>query len=725
MNITSNLLASKFVAFFLLLALSVLTHAQTLPPKAEVREVKDVYFGQTISDSYRWMENLKADETQKWIKAQADYARTYLDRLPMRNDILKRLDELSDVGTRVNGLQQRGNLYFYGRRASNENDAKIYVREGLNGAERLLVDPEKIASDGKRRSIDVFNPSPDGKYLLYRSSVGGGEIGELRVVETATGKNMGEIVGGSRFGGGEWLPDGKSFVYNRLQKLAPDAPPTEKYQKSRVYLHVLGTGADTDRAIFGYEVNPNIKLETTFVPFVVVPRGSKYAFAKFFPGFAPNSEVYAAPLDALNQNANTAVQWRKIANLEDEISNLAVHGDDVYLLTYKNAPRYKITRINLKNTDVKQAEVVFPANEAVVENLTAARDALYVQTLDGGIRKIYRVDYKTKKAEPIKLPYDGSTSLALSPKNGDGIFFNLVSWTKSNAYFSYNPKTKRATDTRLVPPIEIDMSGIEAVNVRAKSHDGVNVPLVIIYKKGIKRDGANPVLMEGYGGYATVFTAPFFAFNYLPWLERGGIVALAGVRGGGEYGEEWHLAGKGATKPNTWKDFIACAEFLINEKHTSPEHLGIAGTSAGGILISNAITERPELFGAAISRVGMNNPLFADTTGRSPHLIELGDFTTAEGFRNLLAMDGYYKVKDGVKYPAVMLTHGINDSRVEPWHSAKMAARLQAATTSDKPVLLRIDYDAGHGQGSTKKQLNEQNADTYAFLFEQLGATNR
>jgi len=344
-----------------------------------------------------------------------------------------------------------------------------------------------------------------------------------------------------------------------------------------------------------------------------------------------------------------------------------------------------------------------------------------VQTLDGGTRKIYRVDYKTKKAEPLRLPYEGSASIVGTYPDVDGVYFNLDSWTKSSANFLYDPKTRTATDTRLVPPIGIDMSSLEFVNAKARSHDGVMIPLVIIYKKGLKRNGTNPVLMRGYGAYGIENTSPYFASGSLPWLNRGGIVAITGIRGGGEYGEEWHLAGKGATKSNTWKDFIACAEYLIAEKYTSPAHLGIIGGSAGGILISNSITERPELFGAAISAVGLNNALRAETTSNGvPNIPEFGTFKTEEGFKALLAMDGYHKVKDGVKYPAVMLTHGINDPRVEPWMSAKMAARLQAATASGKPVLLRVDYDAGHGIGSTKKQRNEENADVYAFLFQQL-----
>jgi prolyl oligopeptidase len=725
MHRIQDIFKRKVTAISFLIATSFSISAQNAPPKAQVREVKETYFGQTISDPYRWMEDLKSEETQKWIRAQADYSRAYLDKLPMREDILKELNALSDVGTRVSGIQRRGNLYFYNRRASNENDFRIYVREGLTGAERLLVDPDKIANDGKRRSINGFAVSQDGRYLSYISSIGGSENGEIRIIETSTGKDTGDLIDRARFGSGDWLPDGKSFLYNRLQKLSPGALKTDLYQKSRVYMHVLGTNADTDKAVFGYEVNPNIKLETTPLPFISVPIDSKYMFAIVNSGVSPNSEYYFAPIDAL-KNDLAAIGWRKIANLEDEIASFDVHGDDVYFTTFKNTPRYKVVHVNLKTPDVKQADTVFPSGEAVVETASAARDALYVQTLDGGIRKIYRVDYKTKKAEPIKLPYQGSASIVGSYPDIDGVYFNLDSWTRSPANFLYDPRSMTAADTHLIPPINIDLSSVEAVNAKARSHDGTMIPLVIIYKKGVKRDGTNPVLLNGYGAYGIEVTSPFFFTSALPWLNRGGVIAFAGIRGGGEYGEEWHLAGKGATKPNTWKDFIASAEYLVAEKYTSPKHIGIQGGSAGGILISNAITTRSDLFGAAISSVGLNNTLRAETTPNGvPNIPEFGTFTTEEGFKNLVAMDGYLKVKDGVKYPAVMLTHGINDPRVEPWMSAKMAARLQAATASDKPVLLRIDYDAGHGFGTTKKQRNEEYADGYAFLFQQLGEKAR
>ena len=695
--------------------------AQNGPPKAPVHEVTDTYFGQTVVDPYRWMEDAKSPDTAAWMKGQADYSRAYLDRLPMRAQLLKRFEELSETGVRVSGIQRAANLYFYYRQAPGENDRRLYVRDGFKGTEHLLIDPDKLSSPGKRYSIDSYSPSFDGKFVCYTVSLGGSENGEMRVVETATGRDLGERIDRARFGAGAWMPDGRSFLYNRLQKLAEGAPPTDLYQKSRVYLHVLGANPDADRVVFGYEVDPNIKLGPTPLPFAFVPVNSKYVFTIVNSGVSPNSEYYMTTIDKITQ---TPIPWRRIASLDDDIASADIHGDDLYLNTYRNTPRFKVIHINLAQPDITKAETVFPASEAVVTFIGTAKDALYVQTLDGGVGKLWRVDYKGGPPQAIKLPYDGTSFIGWTDSLTEGLLFGLTSWTKSTAYFAYNPKTQTATDSTLVPPIPIDLSSIESTSVKVKSHDGAMVPLVILYKRGLKRDGATPTLLEGYGAYGIVNTEPFFASNFLPWLERGGVIALAGVRGGGEYGEDWHLAGKEKTKPNTWKDFIACAEYLVHEKYTSPSHLAGQGGSAGGILIGNSIVDRPDLFGAAIDQVGDNNALrFEVTSNGVPNIPEFGSVTTEEGFKALLAMDAYQKVKGGVKYPAVLLTTGINDPRVEPWMSAKMAARLQAATTSNKPVLLRIDYDAGHGFGSTKRQRNEQSADIYAFLFQQLGGS--
>jgi prolyl oligopeptidase len=690
--------------------------AQSMPPKARVDNVTDEYFGVKVTDPYRWMEDLKADETQKWIRAQAEYADRYLQNLPVRDELLKRLREVSAASAQVSQIRRHGNHFFYLRRAPDEQDFKLYVREGLTGAERVLIDPNKVLADGKRYSIQNWNASYDGNYVAYNITASGSETNELFVVETATGKDLGVRIWGTL--DANWLPDGKAFFYQKRRRLPDDAPQIEKYRELITYLHRIGSKVENDKPVFGFGLNPEIKDGTDLLWIVRSDPTWDFALGELWSGVTPDREYYVAPFSSLNQ---TPVPWRKIVDFKDEVSSIDIRGDDLYLRTYKNAPRYKVLRTSLKQPNLNTAQTIFTGGEAVLQRIETQKDALYVGTLDAGNYRIHRIEYETGKSEPIKIPYEGAAYIGATDARDEGIYFNLVSWTKSVAHFRYDPKTKTAQPTNLIPPSPVDMSGIEFSNAKARSHDGTLVPLVIIYKKGLKRDGKNPTIMNGYGSYGFENISPIFYTDALPWLERGGMYVFTGVRGGGEYGEEWAKAGFQQTKPNTWKDFIACAEYLIAEKYTSPKHLGIQGASAGGILISNSIAERPELFGAAHIKVGMTNTVRSETTSNGiVNVPQFGSVKTEAGFNALLAMDGYLKIKDGVKYPAVLLSHGINDARVDPWMSAKMAARLQAASASGKPVLLRIDYDTGHGSGSTRDQQNKLTADEYSFFFEQL-----
>lgn len=706
------------ILFFLLSGVSATDAVEAdAPPKAAVREVSDTYFGTDIADPYRWMEDAKNPEFTSWLKAQAAYASSRIERLPMRGDLFKRLEELSNVNHEVSGARRVGENYFYYKVAPGENDRKLYVRQKLTGAERLLVDPEKLSADGKRYSIAAYSVSQNGRYVSYIVSPGGSEFGELRVLEVASGRDLGERIDRTRWSAGSWLPDGRSFVYWRQRKPDIGAPMTEALQRSRVYLHVLGADPDKDKPVHGYGVNPDLKIEPALFPWVWVQYGSKYALAVLDTGVSPNYAFFIAPVAALKQ---PTVPWRKIADFSDEVRSIVVHGHDLYLLSYKNAPRFRILRTSATTPDLAGAREVVPSGQAIISGISGARDALYVQLLDGGIGRLLRVDYKDHSRREIKLPYDGAIfELSVDPRRA-GVLLAMHSWVRPPGYFIFDPKQSALMETSLQPRSPIDVSAFESVEVAARSHDGIMIPLSIVYQRGLKRDGNNPALLLGYGAYGFPLH-PAFNPRALAWLERGGVLAFAHVRGGGEYGREWHTAGQKLTKPNTWKDFIACAEYLIGEKYTSSPRLAGQGRSAGGILIGNAIAERPDLFAAAIINVGVMNPLRFETTANGPpNIPEFGSVKTEDGFKGLLAMDAYTKIRDRTAYPAVLLTHGINDPRVEPWLSAKMAARLQAATTSGRPVWLRIEYDAGHGIGTTKSQRDEEQADTYAFLFHQL-----
>ncbi|HLJ73469.1 MAG TPA: prolyl oligopeptidase family serine peptidase [Thermoanaerobaculia bacterium] len=359
----------------------------------------------------------------------------------------------------------------------------------------------------------------------------------------------------------------------------------------------------------------------------------------------------------------------------------------------------------------------------MVSSISLAKDALYVQLMDGGINRFLRLSYGPHpKTEEVALPFKG-TAFALTDTRIPGALIGITSWTKAFRIYSYDPETKHVEYTKLQPAGPYDNpTNVEAVEVKARANDGTMVPLSIVYPKNMKRDGSAPTLLDGYGAYGIANT-PFFNPMQLAWYEKGGIYAECHVRGGGEYGEEWHLAGKGATKPNTWNDFIACAQYLIDQKYTSPSRLAGQGGSAGGILIGRAITTRPDLFAAAIDIVGDSDTLRSEESANGvPNIPEFGSTKTEAGFKALYEMSAYHHVKPNTAYPAVLLETGYNDPRVDPWQMAKMAAQLQASTSSNKPVLLRVEYEGGHGGiGGTEKQRQERTADEDSFLLWQFG----
>ncbi|MGA7523833.1 MAG: prolyl oligopeptidase family serine peptidase [Acidobacteriaceae bacterium] len=698
--------------------------APSQPPVAPVKPVTTDYYGTKVVDPYRYMENLKDPQVEAWFRQQNAYTRAQLAKIPGRNALLARIKELdASTPAKVSAVNELpGGRYFYMKELANEIVGRLYVRDGLDGQERVLIDPNKYpAPKGAHNVISYYVPSNDGKLVAAGISAGGSENATIHILDVATGKEFPETIDRTQFGNVQWRPDNRSFFYNRMQKLEPGQPETDKEEKSTDYLHVVGTDPDKDVAVLGYGLSPRVKIDALDIPFVTIPVDSKWALALVEHGVLNEVTLYEAPVSEV---ASADVPWVKICDVPDDVTGFDVHGDDLYLLSHKDAPRFKVLRTSLDHPDVAHAEVMVPESETtrVVKGISAAADGLYVQSTDGTVGLLEKVPYGGGQAESVKLPFEGTVAVASSDPRIPGVLLVLTSWARAPRIDAYDPQTQAVTDTKLQPlgPND-DPQDVVSEEVKVKSWDGVMVPLSIVHMRGLKMDGENPTLLRSYGAYG-ITIPPNFDPTLLAWLEKGAVSAWCHPRGSGVYGEDWHKWGEKLTKPNTWRDTIACAEYLIDRKYTSSAKLAGSGTSAGGITIGRTITERPDLYAAALIRVGVSNAIRSeDTPNGPPNIPEFGTVKTQYGFEDLYRMDAYHHVRDGVKYPAILLTTGWNDPRVASWEPGKMTARLQAATGSGKPVLLRVDYEAGHGIGSTKVSNEEDMADEWSFLLWQFG----
>jgi prolyl oligopeptidase len=695
--------------------------AQLAPPAAPKREVVDTYFGTAIADPYRWMEKPIAQNPEflRWLEAQNAYTREVLDRLPQRAALKARLTELADIVTTVNNLSLAGSRWFYLKLKPGEQTAKLNVRE-QSGRERMLLDPDTLPGAGDSHwAIDYVRPSPDGRLVGYGSSLGGSEKTTLHLMDASTGRLLPDSISRVQFGGAvTWAPDGRSFHYIRLSA-AGDTNPAERYRNSAAWRHIIGRPAEQDKLMLGPGSSSTVALEPDDFPLVIPVEGSPYIYASVVHGVRNEITLYVARSSDFR---GAATAWRKLVDTGDAVVATEFHGPDIYLLSHKDAPRFKLLRVRGDAPDLRHAEVVVAEGKSVLTQMALAKDALYLQEREGSLGRLRRVPLGGGRSARIALPADGAIVTLATDRHRPGVVFPLESWTRSRLWYRYDPAGARLRDTGILSRAPVDVSLYQSAEVEVPSHDGTMVPLSIVRRKDLALDGSHPTVLEGYGAYGFSID-PFFDPRLLAWLERGGVYAVAHVRGGGEYGEEWHLAGKEATKPNTWKDFIACAEYLIKQRYTSAQHLAGTGTSAGGILIGRAMTERPDLFRAAVPRVGVMNALRTEHEPGGPaNIPEFGSTTTEAGFRTLREMDAVEHVRPGVRYPAVLLTAGVHDSRVEAWQPAKMAAVLQERSASGYPVLLRVGFDAGHGMGLTKSQRVDEMADIYAFLLWQLEA---
>jgi prolyl oligopeptidase len=686
------------------------------PPVAPVRPVTDTYFGTQVVDPYRWMEDRTAPEFLDYMHHQGAYARAVIDRIPGRDRLQQRIAAHTGGGVAVSGVQVAGGRIFYLKRSPAENTFKLYVRDGASGPERLLIDPDRGAVEGHHFAVDYYQPSPDGTKLVYGISPGGSEHSIIHILDLASGKEAAETIDRAENGGPSWLPDGSGFFYNRMVALKPGEADTDRYLNSRVYLHRIGTDSTADVALIGTGVAGSPELTPVDVPAIAVQSGSPYALAVISHGDTPGLELLIAPLA---EATRPAPRWRKIADTPDGVTDMALHGHTLYLLTHKDAPRYKIVAVDADAPNLTQAREIVAPGARVIEDFSPAADGLYIRDLDGGPNRLRRYDFATGALTDLTLPADGSVGGPATDPLQPGALFSLQGWVTPERWYAISQA--QAAPIALAPPWTEDLSAYVAEEVKAPARDGVMIPLSIVHRRGVALDGKAPLWLTGYGAYG-ISLKPALAARQLTLLDDGGVYAVCHVRGGGEFGETWHEAGKMATKPNTYRDLIACAEYLHAHGYGSSATTAIEGRSAGGITVGMALVKRPDLFRVVFSGVGDSNALRAEfETDGAANALEYGSVTTEAGFHGLAAVDALSHVRDHTPYPAVLLTTGLNDPRVAPWQPGKMAARLQAASSSGRPVLLLVDPDAGHGMGSTKLQRDRELADQLAFLYWQLG----
>ena len=697
--------------------------AQSLAPPTPVRLVVDTLYGTPVADRYRWLENGDTEEVTAWFRAQGAYARSVLDTLSGRAALLERMRSIADAAQpQISLPREAGGRWFYTVRRAGEPVAKGYVRDGWTGEERLLVDPATTGAGAGAGTptLASFLPSPDGRLVLYGITAGGTETVVLRVRDVESGRDIEGPFERNMFDYNQWSPDGRAFFYMQLRDLPPGSPPAEAYQGIRIIRHGLGEDPGADVPVFSAEA---LGRDDRQFPFVEVDPVNGLVYAVLTPG-TDHGEWFVAGVQELTGGTP---QWRVLFPPEDSVRNVVAHGDDLYAFTQRG-PR--VLRTSLAAPDLSAAETVLAEEEGVIQGMSGALDGLYVAVFAQGLNRIARIPWGGAPAS-IELPTRTSVAGTPGSTGGDlradraraGVRFSLTSWTSIPRPYRYDPSTDRVEALDLTPLGPYDaFEGYSAETVLAASHDGTQVPLTIVGPETALRDGTRSVLLWGYGAYGMT-DAPQYIPERRPFYEADGTMATCHVRGGGYHGQTWHRAGLKETKPNTWLDFIACAEHLIEEGYTSPERLVAFGASAGGITVGRAVTERPELFsGAIIMNGALDAVRWEETPAGPPNVHEFGSVATQEGFRALLEMSALEHIRPGTAYPAFLLSVGLNDARVAPWESGKMAAALQAATTSDNPVFLRVDEAAGHmPQEQTADQLRQLVADVYAFVMARTG----
>lgn len=676
-------------------------------PPSNAEKVVDRLHGVEVADPYRWLEEADKAEVRAWVDKQSEHTKGVLDKLPGRDKIHARLEKLLDIGTLGTPVPRQGR-YFYTRRDGKQNQAILYVREGLKGKDRALVDPNTLAADGTV-AMDWWFPSRDGKLLAYGLSKDGSEQSVLHIRDVATGKDLDDRIDRTRYCSVAWLPDGKGFYYTR-NPAAGSVPKGEENYHKHVFFHELGTEPAKDVKVLG-EGRP-----AEDMPSVALSPDGRWLAVTEHQGWA-KSEVFLA-----ERVKGKALTFLPLVEKVNAVFDVVVRNERLYVRTNHEAPRYRLFTVDPAKPARDQWQELIPEGKEVLDSVTAIGDLLVAEFMQQASSRLRLYDLAGKQRHEIKLPTLGTVAGLGGEWDGKELLFGFQSFTVPQSIYhcSFESLTA-APELWDRVQADIDFAKYEVEQVKYPSKDGTEITMFLAHKKGLEKNGKTSTLLYGYGGFNISLTPVFSASRFL-FLEQGGLIAIPNLRGGGEYGEEWHQAGMLGKKQNVFDDFLGAADWLIREKYTSSPHLVIQGGSNGGLLVGAAVTQRPEVFRAVVCQV----PLL-DMVRYHKFLIarlwipEYGSADAADQFKWLYAYSPYHRVKDGTAYPAVLLEAAESDSRVDALHARKMAARLQAATSSDQPILLRLETKAGHGAGKPRGKIVEELTDTWSFIFWQLG----
>jgi prolyl oligopeptidase len=689
--------------------------APTAPPKVKTDRVEDTVQGHKIADPYRWLEDPNSADTQEYVRQELAYTRSILDPLAGREQIQERLTQLLSIGT-ISAPAIAGPYYFYTRREGTQNQPVLLLREGVHGKDRVLLDVNQLAADGTV-ALDWWFPSEDGKYIAYGTSASGSEESTLHVIESATGKLLPDTIDRTRFASISWKKDNSGFYYTRHPKKG-DVPAGEEVYHVKVFYHSLGADSANDALIFDPMAKGGEDHTPQDIPSVqLADDDDRWLLTSVFKGWA-KTELYV-------QDLRAGTPPTEITQGRNFLYSGEIFKGKLYIVTNEDASRYRVFAVDAAHPERENWKEIIPQSDAVLQGVSVLGGKLFAQYEKNATSQLKQFELDGRFIGDISLPAIGSVSGIFGKWDRQELFFGFQSFTVPPSVYQVDFSTRRTSLWDKVDAPGIDPADYEVKQVWYSSKDGTKVPMFVFHKKGLPLDGKNPTLLTGYGGFNVSLTPTFAGGRYL-WLEHGGVFAVANLRGGAEFGEDWHRAGMLEKKQNVFDDFIAAAEFLISDKITGKEHLAIQGGSNGGLLMGVMITQRPDLFRAVVCQVPLLDMLrYQNFQIAKLWIPEYGSADDSKQFEWLYAYSPYHHVKAGTEYPAIIFMTADTDTRVDPMHAKKMAALMQSAAANgqsrERPILLRIEPKAGHGAGKPIAKQIEEGTDIYSFLFWQLG----